>query len=96
MTLIPDEDGTTVISGMVADQAALHGLLRRLGDLGLPLVSVTRTRSSDADPPTSTHRPIPREGARHEHRQHPTGPRATRLSYIVAGRPADKHRGSLV
>lgn len=54
MTLIPDEDGTTVIFGMVADQAALHGLLRRLGDLGMPLVSVTRTRSSDADPPTST------------------------------------------
>jgi hypothetical protein len=38
-----DTDGTTVISGDVADQAALHGLLQRVRDLGLPLVSVTRT-----------------------------------------------------
>jgi len=35
-------DGTTVISGPIADQAALHGVLQRLRDLGLPLVSVTR------------------------------------------------------
>jgi hypothetical protein len=34
-------DGTTVISGPVADQAALHGLLQRVRDLGLPLVSVS-------------------------------------------------------
>ncbi len=41
-------DGTTVISGPVADQAALHGLLQRVRDLGLPLVSVTR---DEIDPP---------------------------------------------
>jgi hypothetical protein len=35
-------DGTTVISGVVVDQAALHGLLQRVRDLGLPLVSVLR------------------------------------------------------
>ena len=35
-------DGTTVVSGSVADQAALHGLLQRVRDLGLPLVSVTQ------------------------------------------------------
>ena len=34
-------DGTTVISGPVTDQAALHGLLQKLRDVGLPLVSVT-------------------------------------------------------
>ena len=33
-------DGTTVISGPVADQAALHGLLQKLRDVGLPLVSL--------------------------------------------------------
>jgi hypothetical protein len=40
MTLTPHDDGTTVIEGPVADQSALHGLLRKLSDLGLPLVSV--------------------------------------------------------
>lgn len=34
-------DGTTVIRGAVVDQAALHGLLSRLRDIGLPLISVT-------------------------------------------------------
>jgi hypothetical protein len=33
-------DGTTVIGGPVADQAALHGLLQKIRDLGLPLTSV--------------------------------------------------------
>ena len=36
-----DPDGTTVISGSVADQAALHGLLQKARNLGLPLLSVT-------------------------------------------------------
>lgn len=35
-------DGTTVISGPIADQAALHGVLQRIRDLGLPLLSVAR------------------------------------------------------
>ena len=41
MALDPQDDGTTVIDGPVADQSALHGLLRTISDLGLPLVSVT-------------------------------------------------------
>ena len=36
-------DGTTVIDGPVIDQSALHGLLRKVSDLGLPLVSLTPT-----------------------------------------------------
>ena len=44
-----EADGTTVISGSVADQAALHGLLQRVRDLGLPLVSVTRVETATAD-----------------------------------------------
>lgn len=45
LTVSHEGDGTTVISGPVADQAALHGLLHRVRDLGLPLVSVTRTEN---------------------------------------------------
>ncbi len=35
-----EEDGNTLLSGPVADQAALHGLLKKVRDLGLPLISV--------------------------------------------------------
>jgi hypothetical protein len=40
MTLTKESDGTTSIRGPVIDQAALHGLLHRLRDTGLPLISV--------------------------------------------------------
>ena len=40
LRLICETDGTTVIRGPVADQAALHGLLRKVRDVGLPLISV--------------------------------------------------------
>ena len=42
MDVTPDTDGTTLVHGLVADQAALHGLLARLRDIGLPLISVIR------------------------------------------------------
>jgi hypothetical protein len=41
MDLSREPDGTTTIQGSIADQAALHGLLQRVRDLGLELVSVT-------------------------------------------------------
>jgi hypothetical protein len=47
-------DGTTIIHGLVADQAALHGLLAKVRDLGLPLVAVTQcqpNRASGVDVP---------------------------------------------
>jgi hypothetical protein len=53
MTLTPRADGTTVIEGPVVDQAALHGLLRTLRDLGLPLVSVTQVEPDHPCAPTS-------------------------------------------
>ncbi len=43
LSLTHMSDGTTVIHGPVADQAALHGLLQKLRDLGLPIVSVIQT-----------------------------------------------------
>ncbi len=39
-TLTNEPDGTTTLTGQVIDQAALHGLLRRVGDLGVTLISV--------------------------------------------------------
>ena len=42
LTLTHDGDGTTLLQGQVPDQAALHGLLNKVRDTGLPLVSVTR------------------------------------------------------
>ena len=45
LSLTLENDGTTVIRGPISDQAALHGLLRKVNDLGLPLISVTRTEA---------------------------------------------------
>jgi hypothetical protein len=45
MRISPQADGTTVISGPVADQSALHGLLARIRDLGLVLIAVQRMES---------------------------------------------------
>ena len=41
MSITRQADGTTLLDGPVADQPALHGLLRKVSDLGLPLLSVT-------------------------------------------------------
>jgi hypothetical protein len=42
LVVTTEDDGTTVISGPVVDQAALHGLLQKLRDIGIPLVSLTQ------------------------------------------------------
>ena len=51
--LTHEDDGTTVIHGPLADQAALHGLLSKVRDLGLPLVAVTRVGPTGSDASTS-------------------------------------------
>ena len=48
-----DSDGTTVIHGPVADQAALHGLLQKVRDLGLPLISVNYVEPGQPSTPTT-------------------------------------------
>ena len=40
LTLTHEDDGTTILSGFVADQAELHGLLTKIRDLGVILISV--------------------------------------------------------
>jgi hypothetical protein len=52
MTLSRDSDGTTVIHGPVADQAALYGLLQKTRDLGLPLISVNYVEPGEPLVPT--------------------------------------------
>lgn len=57
-TITAEADGTTVVDGPVADQAVLHGLLAKVRDLGLPLVSVTRAGPDPAPDPAPA-RPAP-------------------------------------
>jgi len=54
LSLSTESDGTTIIHAPVADQAALHGLLQKVRDVGLPLVSVTQL---DSDQPDATTEP---------------------------------------
>lgn len=50
MTIRSEANGESSLTGSVVDQAALHGILKRMRDLGLPLVSVVRVTASTAAP----------------------------------------------
>ena len=49
LTLTLEDNGDTLLTGPVVDQAALHGLLRKVRDLGMPLLSVNRVKPGEAD-----------------------------------------------
>jgi len=49
LTITLDDNGDTLLTGPVIDQAALHGLLKKVRDLGLPLVSVSPVEPDQAD-----------------------------------------------
>ena len=44
MTITLEDNGDTLLNGPVVDQAALHGLLRKIRDLGMPLISAIRVK----------------------------------------------------
>jgi hypothetical protein len=58
MTLTAADDGTTSIRGPIVDQAALHGVLQKLRDLGIPLISLAPVPAQprpDLDPNQEQH-----------------------------------------
>lgn len=51
MAIAPQPNGDTLLIGPVVDQAALHGVLKRIRDLGLPLISITEAGTELAGDP---------------------------------------------
>ena len=49
LAIMLEDNGETLLTGPVLDQAALHGLLRKVRDVGMPLVSVMRVKQDPAD-----------------------------------------------
>ena len=49
LTITLEDSGETLLTGAVVDQAALYGLLRKVRDLGMPLLSVIRVNPGSAD-----------------------------------------------
>ena len=49
LTITPEDNGETLLTGSVVDQAALHGLLKKVRDLAMPLISVNRVKPGQAD-----------------------------------------------
>jgi hypothetical protein len=54
MEITAADDGSTRIRGEVADQAALHGLIQKVRDLGLPLLSVTNAQTGQTQTGATT------------------------------------------
>jgi hypothetical protein len=53
LEMVHGRGGETVLTGPVIDQAALHGILNRIRDLGVPLLSVKRLSADEADTDSS-------------------------------------------
>jgi hypothetical protein len=54
LTVIARQDGTTVLQGALPDQAALHGVLAQMRDLGLPLLELKRVAGCSVEAPGRT------------------------------------------
>jgi hypothetical protein len=55
LTITLEDNGETLLTGPVVDQAALHGLLKKVRDLGMPLISVSPVEPGQADEPDIKH-----------------------------------------
>jgi hypothetical protein len=53
LTITLEDNGETLLTGPVIDQAALHGLIKKVRDLGIPLVSVVPVECSETHPSRS-------------------------------------------
>jgi len=51
LTIALEDNGNTLLTGPVIDQAALYGLLRKVRDFGMPLISVNRVQPNQGDAP---------------------------------------------
>jgi len=49
LTITLDDNGETLLTGPVVDQAALHGVLRKVRDVGMPLLSVNHVKPGEAE-----------------------------------------------
>ena len=67
LAVTPADDGTTTLSGVVADQAELHGLLAKIRDLGAHLLSVNPSAAPATPGRPASRRPPRRTTARDDH-----------------------------
>lgn len=51
LTITLEENGDTLLTGTVVDQSALHGLLKKVRDIGMPLISVMRVQNCSGETP---------------------------------------------
>jgi hypothetical protein len=54
LTVTLEEDGNTLLSGIVVDQSALHGILKKIRDLGMPLLTLSQVELKDVEMKIST------------------------------------------
>lgn len=67
LTITHTAEGDTLLTGPVADQSALHGILARIRDLGLPLLAVSRTEQTSTKEHRARRRDADERGSLHSH-----------------------------
>lgn len=68
LTIVLEEDGNTLLSGPVIDQSALHGILKKIRDLGMPLLAVNQVEPKRVEMKISTNSIKPKRSKRRKKR----------------------------